>query len=247
MDKRYFHQYLNDMKDSHPDAFSLIESIQSEFERSYEAISDKERKSLRNEPIQYIVGIPDGDSWTTQLHIWAEQGVPEILKLDPMYLAYKNGYGDSVLMSMIVGATGTHTETVNYKLIFDILSTDMDYEYIEREGDKEITLKANSLEETDANGDTVLDYLMDFAFSTGKYTGQPEDIELQAILRHFAGYMDELGDNEPEVVKIEKVEEINTPISDDQHPKSVVEKEAEQGISQSPEASSFSTRSSTLD
>ncbi len=243
MDKRYFHKYLNDMKDSHLVAFGLIESIQTEFESTYEAISDKERKALRNEPLQYIVGIPDGESWTTQLHIWAEQGVPEILKLDPIFLAYKNGYGDSVLMSMVAGATGTHTEQVNYKLIFDILNTDMEYEYLERDGDKEITMKANALDETDANGDTILDYLIDYAFSTGKYKGQPQDDELQAILRHFAGYIEEVTDNEPEVIKVETIEEPEKSDIDNSE-KSV---QTSEEITQLDEDNSSLTKESTLE
>ncbi len=98
MDKRYFHNYLNKLKDSNPDDFGLIESIQSEFETTVDCISDDQRRALRNHPIQFIDRTAQEDGgWTTPLHAWAENGLPELIELDPMLLAHKNGYGDTIL------------------------------------------------------------------------------------------------------------------------------------------------------
>ena len=202
MDKRLFHNYLNKLKDERPDDFALIESIQETFEKSVDCITDDQRKAIRNHPIQFIERIPQEDGgWTTNLHIWGENGVEDLLEVDPMILTHKNGYGDTILMSMIVGATGAHTEVVNHKLIQKILEQNLDYDDIEViDGNEEITPK-NVLDITDLNGQTALDYLIDFAFATGKYEGQEPDEKLQMLLQYFA----ECNNDESEEEPVEKV------------------------------------------
>lgn len=195
MDKRPFHNYLNKLKDENPNDFTLIESIQDHFETNVDCITDDQRKAIRNYPIQFIERIPQEDGgWTTNLHIWGENGVEELLDLDPMILTHKNGYGDSILMSMIVGATGAHTEVVNHKLIQKILEKDLAYDDIEMvDGNEEISPR-NVLDITDLNGQTILDYLIDFAYATGNYKGQEPDEKLQMLLQYFS----ECNKNEPE-------------------------------------------------
>lgn len=193
MDKRAFHVLLNELKDQNPDSFDLLESIQGTFENEVEAISDSERRALKTFPVQFIPRIPtDRGEWTTQLHIWAENGIPDILSVDPLMLAHKNSYGDTVLMCLISAATGTFTEVVNYDLIKKILNTDFSYEEKESTPDKEKVIIKNVIDETDINGQTIIDYLIDFAYGTGIFAGQEADTILQQILVDFSsGITDE--------------------------------------------------------
>ena len=187
-DKRKFHVFLNRLKDEAPSSFGLIESIQKKFEEEINPISAEEKKALKQFPMQFVKRIPQDDmGWTSQLHVWAEQGVPEILQLDPMLLAFKNGYGDSVLMSLVAGATGMYTETVNHKLLQDILDTDFEYEDVDKDEEgEEVIIEKNALDEVDINGQTPLDFLIDFAYATGSYSGMSPDHDIQDMLRTFA-------------------------------------------------------------
>ena len=147
MDKRAFHVLLNELKDQNPDSFDLLESIQGTFEKEVEAISDSERRALKTFPVQFIPRIPtDRGEWTTKLHIWAENGIADILSVNPLMLAHKNSYGDTVLMCLISAATGTFTEVVNYDLIKKILNTDFSYEEKESTPDKEKVIIKNVIE-----------------------------------------------------------------------------------------------------
>ena len=237
MDKRLFHNYLNNLKDERPDDFALIESIQETFEKSIDTITDSQRKALRNHPIQFIERIPQDDGgWTTNLHIWGENCVEELLEVDPMILSHKNGYGDTVLMSMIVGATGAHTETVNHKLIQRILEKNMEFEDIEKvDGNDEITLK-NVLDITDLNGQSILDYLIDFAFATGAYEGQEPDEKLQMLLRYFAEMHNDEGEEDPiEKVIIVHEDELTEEPESEETPKEPESTESEEDELEEPE------------
>jgi len=187
-DKRKFHVFLNRLKDEIPSDISLIESIQKKFEEDIESISDKDKKALKQFPTQFIKRIQQEDmGWTTQLHSWAEQSIPEILKLDPMILAFKNAYGDSILMSLVAGATGLYTEEVNHELISDILDTDFTYEDVEKdEEDNDVIIEKNALDEVDVNDQNPIDFLIDFAYATGDYDGMQPDENIQQLLQQFA-------------------------------------------------------------
>jgi hypothetical protein len=183
MDKRQFHSLLNDMKDAQPESIHLIESIQDAFDQSFDAISDSEKRALKVFPMQFVKRVPlEGQEWTTQLHIWAENSVPEIAKLDPMILAHKNSLGDSILMSLIMGALGSYTEVIDYDLIQSILDTDLSYEDID--GDDKV-IEKNALDVKDLNDQTPIDFLIDYAYASGKYKGQEPDTKLIAIIRDF--------------------------------------------------------------
>lgn len=192
MDKRQFHILLNDLKDANPNSIQIIESIQNTFDESFESISDSERKALKLFPLQFVKRIPqDNHEWTTQLHVWAENAVPDILGIDPMLLAHKNSCGDSVLMCLVNAALGVYTEVLDYDLIKRILDTDMTFEYTETLKDgKETVIKANALEVEDLNGQTPLNFLIDYAYADGPYKGQEQDPILQEILQKFADSFD---------------------------------------------------------
>ena len=216
-DKRKFHVFLNRLKDESPLDIGLIESIQKKFDEQFDAITDKEKRALKQFPTQFVRRIPSEDmGWTTQLHMWAEQSVPEILDIDPMLLAFKNSYGDSVLMSLVGGATGMYTETINHDLIEKILNKDFQYEDIEQdeEGNDIITEK-NALDVTDINGQTPIDFLIDFSYATGKYEGMEPEPEIQNLLKEFAGEeVEEVEDDIEELSEDNDIEEIYESYSD---------------------------------
>ncbi len=203
IDKRKFHYFLNTLKDDHGKYIDLIESVQEKFEEDFEAIKPAEKKALKQYPVQFVkrMELPEGE-WNTKLHMWAEQAVPEILGLDPIYLAFKNSAGDSVLMSLVLGATGAYTEKMNYELIGNILNTDLTYEDIEKDEEgKDKIIMSNALDVKDLNNQTILDYLIDFAYGEGEFKGQEPDARLQEIINQFSDgkKSSEKPEKEPEV------------------------------------------------
>jgi len=209
MDKRKFHYLLNTLKDEHEKYIDLIESIQEKFEDEVKPITPSEIKALKQHPLQFVKKIPlDNAEWTTQLHIWAEQGVPEILNLDPILLAFKNSNGDSVLMCLVSSATGAYTEKIKYDLIQRVLDTDLSYVVKEKnEEGKDTVEDKNALDVKDLNGQTPIDFLIDFAFGTGIYKNYIGDPKLQLILKKFSESNDI--EKAEEVEESEKVEKAN--------------------------------------
>ena len=201
IDKRTFHYFLNQIKDEYPNYLNLVESIQDKFEKEVKPITKNELKALKQYPIQYVkkIELEEGE-WTSQLHIWAEQCVPEILDLDPIYLAFKNSAEDSVLMSFIIGCTGAYTENIDYQLINKLLNKDLSYEDMEKENGEDNIVIKNAFDEKDLNGKTVIDYLIDFAYGIGDFEGESEDKKLKYLLNKFA---------ENEEKNQEKTEDIN--------------------------------------
>ena len=101
-DKRSFYFLINAAKEEFPNDTTILESIKAEFDTLFESISPRQRMALREFPLQYVKRILETDGgWTTQLHIWAEEGVEDILNLDPVYLSLKNYHGDTVLMMLV--------------------------------------------------------------------------------------------------------------------------------------------------
>lgn len=194
-DKRYFHNYLTMLKDEAPNnaTIELIESVREKFDMEFDAITTDELKALKRFPMQFVKRIKlDRGEWTTKLHIWAEQCVPEILKLDPILLAFRNSNGDSVLMSLVSGATGTHTDQMNYPIIKKILGTNMAYEDIDTDGDgNDVLVLRNAFDVLDIEGNTPLDYLIQIAFATETYANELPDEKLQMLIREFANRMDD--------------------------------------------------------
>lgn len=186
LDKRSYYAVLSGLSTFYPECSTLIESIQNKF-NEIEPITEKELRALKQYPIQYVHRIieDDGD-WTTKLHIWAENGVADILNLDPVFLGFKNSRGDSVLMCLAIGATGTHTGKPNYDLIKRILDRDYTYEDVEKttDGDDEIIAR-NAMDETDIHGKRPIDYITDIAFARGDYSEDEPDLYLIDLLSNY--------------------------------------------------------------
>ena len=208
MDKRKFHHFLNALKDEHENYIELIEAIQEKFEDNVKPITSDEIKALKQHPLQFVKKIPNSDKreWTSQLHIWAEQGVPEILDLDPIYLAFKNSVGDTVLMSLVSSAAGAYTEKIKYDLIKKVLDTDLSYVVTEKgENGEDSVEDKNVLDIKDLNGQTPIDFLIDFAFGTGNYKNYLGDPKLQMILKKFS----EVNDTENSEEENNKIDELD--------------------------------------
>jgi hypothetical protein len=197
IDKRIFHHFLNQTKDDYPEHLELLEAVQEKFEHDFTPLSENEKRALLSNPVQFVKRIYEPSrEWTTKLHIWAEHGVENILKLDPMYLAFKNSYEDSVLMCLVVGATGIYTEKINYPLIEKILNTELAYEDADTDKDNNDTIVVKSaIDEKDANEQTIIDYLIDFAYGTNLYKDEEPDLKLQEILKNFSGSSVEHGED----------------------------------------------------
>ena len=210
-DTRKFHVFLNRLKDENPSDFGLIESIQKKFETDIETISAEEKKALKQFPVQFVKRIPQDDmGWTSQLHIWGEQSVSELLDLDPMLLAFKNSYGDTVLMSLVAAATGMYTEKVDYSLLKDILDKDFSYEDVEKDSEgNEAIVEKNALDEIDINGQNPLEFLIEFAYATGNYEGMQPDFKLQELLKEFSGETHDDENEEPENIENEESMEMD--------------------------------------
>lgn len=177
---------VSGMKDFYPQSAHILESIEEAF-RDVSPITDSERKALRQYPIQFVYRVPEDDGeWTTKLHIWAENCVEEILELDPIFLGFKNSMGDTVLMSLAVGVTGTHTGHPNYELLERMLSRNYSYEekVQDEEGGEQVITK-NAMDETDIYGKTAIDYIKDIAFATGEYSEDEPDMNMQRILETY--------------------------------------------------------------
>lgn len=187
-DKRKFHHFLNTLKEKNIDNIGIIESIQQKFESDISSISDSEIKSLKQFPEQYVKRIPiENQEWTSQLHIWAEHGVPEILELDPVLLSFKNSSGDTVLMSLISGATGAYTDVVNYDLIEQILNKNLEYEDVVKDPEgNDVKTTVSVLNIKDLNEQTPIEFLIDFAFNVENYKDSLPDLKLQQILKDFS-------------------------------------------------------------
>lgn len=206
-DKRYFYNILRIAKNLYPEKTSLIESIQGKFDTLFETITDRQKIALRSFPHQFVKKIHQEDgSWTSQLHLWSEEGVKEILNIDPKLLSYKNSNGESVLMAYCVGATGTLTGFINHDAIEDMLYKDYSYDDQEKDsGGNLILVRKNTLDEEDFFGQTILDHLIDIAYAIGDYSDDLPDDRLQNILEDFSGINKEVEQ------KLEELPENSTP------------------------------------
>jgi hypothetical protein len=183
-DNRKIVAYLSLLRGAYPDSLALVEALEEEIQKVVPSITPEEKRAIRQFPMQYTKPISQSQGvgdWTTQLHIWAEQGIPDILKVSPQILAYKNSFGDSIIMSLVAGATGAITGKIDYKLIRDILDTDMSY--LDNSSDMK---EFNALDETDIEGKTPIDHLVEIAYGIGEYTGDTPDEILKKMLRNFA-------------------------------------------------------------
>lgn len=201
MDKRGFNAALNRIKDSYPGKLILIEGIQRAFNRDVPSISRENLLALYQNPAQFMMKKPLADGmWTTQLHEWADNGVEDLLDINPIYLGAKNAYGDTVLMSMVEYAIGKTTEQINFDYLKRLLEHPMVFEY--KTGDDGEMSTASVWDIKDITGRTPIDYLGDMAGGTGTCKGCEPIPELATLIAEWASIMksalpgeDEMGDN----------------------------------------------------
>ena len=187
MDGVAVNEELNNIKDRFPEETALVESVQKLFNKEVQIISDRSIRALKAFPMQFTKRIPTADGeWTTQLHIWADNQVPELLDIDPLVLTARNSDGECVLMSLLMAATGRFTQQVNYPLIQKILDKDMQFQYLTEPGDESSVQTGNVWDEEDLDHKTPLEYLADFAKGTGVFGGCGQDPLVRQMLENFA-------------------------------------------------------------
>lgn len=187
MDGVAVNEELNNIKDRFPEETALVESVQKLFNKEVQIISDRSIRALKTFPMQFTKRIPTADGeWTTQLHIWADNQVPELLDIDPLVLTARNSDGECVLMSLLMAATGRFTQQVNYPLIQKILDKDMQFQYLTEPGDESSVQTGNVWDEEDLDHKTPLEYLADFVKGTGVFGGCGQDPLVRQMLENFA-------------------------------------------------------------
>jgi hypothetical protein len=209
-DARKFLSAIADMKDAFPDGENILESIQAKVKELANEPTQSELDALKTQPQQFLKQIEEDDGgWTTKLHVWAEQGYPEMLRIPVSLLGFKNGYGDSVLMGLVTGACGNHTGDIDYGFIQQILDTPMDYEEADESGS--MVAKNALVDVTDINGQSAIDFLVDFANGTGTYQGYPADEQLKTILNEFSKDYREAADKTPPPSPPPKIDPLRPP------------------------------------
>ena len=188
MDKRGFNTELNRLKDVYPDKLILIEGIQRAFNRDVPSISRENLFALYQNPAQFMMKkvLPDG-RWTTQLHEWADNGVEDLLNINPIYLGAKNSYGDTVLMNMVEYAIGKTTEQINFDFLKKLLENPLVFEY--KTGEDEEMCRASVWDIKDVTGRTPIDYLSDMASATGTCKDCEPITELAPMIAEWASIM----------------------------------------------------------
>ena len=178
---------LNELKDAHPEDRALIEAFQAQMNDKAEVISPTTRRALLKFPMQFVQPIRTSDGeWTTQLHIWADVQLKELLMIDPIVLTAKDSNDDSVLKRLIMAALGKFTQTVNYDLLEKLFKKDMKYNAVVVPGDKEHTEPGNAWYEQDLEGNTVAEYLFNYASGEGEFSGQPQDERILGLFDLYA-------------------------------------------------------------
>lgn len=184
MDKRHFNSRLNGLKDAYPSELALIEGIQDLFNKKIEVISKSNAHALLQYPAQFTRPLSTSrGEWTTQLHIWADNMVPQLISIDPLFLSTKDSMGSTVLHSMVMAATGRFTQMIDYDYIQSMLDKNMSYIYMSIPNDPSSKTEGNTWTEKDPTGKTPMDYLIDVA--NGEDGTMPDE-RLGAMLDQFA-------------------------------------------------------------
>ena len=186
MDKRALNRCLNSMKNEFPNENALIEGIQDILNKKVVVISDTNKRALRMFPMQFIQRINIGNGeWTTQLHIWADNLVDTFLELDPIVLTARNSYDETVLHHLVMAALGKYTQKIDYIYIQKLLNKNMGYVKLNIPGDETSKMQGNAWAETDNDGRTAMDYLIDRA-NGDILNNVEEDTILASMLESFA-------------------------------------------------------------
>lgn len=216
MDKRGFNYELNKLKDVYPDKLVLIEGIQRAFNRDVPSISRENLLALYQNPAQFMMKkvLPDG-RWTTQLHEWADNGVEDLLNINPIYLGAKNSVGDTVLMNMVEYAIGKTTEQINFDYLKKLLENPLVFEYKTSEDDE--MCQASVWDIPDITGRTPIDYLSDLASGKGTCNECDAIPELAPLIAEWASIMQQALPGEEEKFPDNVKEELkDVPPTDDE-------------------------------
>ena len=199
---------LNELKAARPNDKAIIESFQTAMNNTTEIISPNSRRALLKFPMQFVQPIRTSDGeWTTQLHIWAELGLKDLIKIDPIVLTAKDSNYEPVLKTLVKAALGKTTQIVDYQFIEDMLKTNMCYNAVVVPGDTENTEPGNAWFETDLEGQTVVEYLYNYASGEGEFVGNPPDERILDLISQYADVALKLGDNDFSLGNLDKDEE----------------------------------------
>lgn len=187
MDKRGINIELNRLKAKNPGQEALIEGVQKLFNEKVATATPEQKRSLMMFPMQYAayrIRISPSE-WTTQLHLWADNMLDTLLKINPLYLTTRDSSGDTVLHRLVKAATGEFTDEVNYDFIKKLLDTDMGFVSLQSPFETEGAKAGSVWMLQDVDGCTPMDLLADYAIGKPE-AGIPADDRLLLMLDEFA-------------------------------------------------------------
>lgn len=190
-----FNQRLNGLKYAYPEENDIVKLLQDKFNKTMITISEQNKQALRQFPMQFAQRVSiGGGEWTTLLHMWADFMVEDLLAIDPLVLTAKDSRDNSVLKNLVIAALGQGkcSDEINYPFIKTMLDKNMNYVALQLPGDESTRFEGNAWQEKDLYGLTPMDYLIDYAQGTGKYSGNPGDEQLAAMLMDFANSPDQI-------------------------------------------------------
>ena len=175
---------------------AVLESIEDIANSVKEEISGSERRAIEEFPEQFISRIPTTPGeWTTQLHIWATQGVKEIFDMNSDYLAFQDSERNTVYICLTHNVL--NTGRVDYEDIVKLLDCDTTTEDEDGNPISIVSIRNNE-------GETPLTLIVDRAFGKGKYSKYKKDEKLIKMLTEYVSDMDNEPDVEPEPVQEQK-------------------------------------------
>jgi hypothetical protein len=178
---------------------AVLESIEDIANSVKEEISGSERRAIEEFPEQFIARIPTTPGeWTTQLHIWATQGVKEIFDMNSDYLAFQDSERNTVYICLTHNVL--NTGRVDYDDIVKLLDCDTTTEDEDGNPISIVSIRNNE-------GETPLTLIVDRAFGKGKYSKYKKDEKLIKMLTEYVSDMDNepAPEQTPEPIKKKKV------------------------------------------
>ena len=176
---------------------AVLESVEDIANSVKEAISGSERRAIEEFPEQFIARIPTTPGeWTTQLHIWATQGVKEIFDMSSDYLGFQDSERNTVYLCLVHSVL--NTENVDYNDIVKLLDCDLATEDENGNPISIVSIRNN-------DGEAPLSLIVDRAFGKGKYSKYKKDPKLVKMLTEYVSDMD--NEPVPEVEPEEPVQE----------------------------------------
>ena len=175
---------------------AVLESIEDIANSVKEEVSGSERRAIEEFPEQFIVRIPTTPGeWTTQLHIWATQGINEIFDMRSEYLGFQDSERNTVYICLVHNVL--NTANVKYEDIVKLLDCDLTTEDEDGNPVNIVSIRNN-------DGETPLSLIVDRAFGKGKYSNYKKDDKLVKMLTEYVSDMDKESAPEPEPEPIKK-------------------------------------------